>query len=734
MGSRGRAGSGARGDAPQRSRSRRIPAVYAVVAGFAVVASVGTAARLAGRGTEHRPSLLLVTIDTLRADRVGSYGYAAASTPVLDDLARRGVRFESAHSAAPLTGPSHATILTGLYPPAHGVRENVTFLLDARRPRLAARLRSRGYRTAAFVGAYPVAGAFGFAQGFEHFDDALHPNPGVGQGAERPGNEVADAAAAWLTGPGSGAFFAWVHFYDPHAPYRPPAPYGERFADRLYDGEVAFADAQLGRLLEALGRAGHADDTFVVVLADHGEGLGDHDEQGHGILLYESTLRVPWIVAGPGVPRGRVVAAPVGTADLVPTLLALLGIDVPPDLPGRSLKPAIEGRRLPPGPLYAEALFGRFNCRWASLRGWTQEEWKLIEGARPELYHLPSDPGEVHDRAAQQPARVARMREALRAALHAMAPGGDAARPSTVSAEQEERLRSLGYAAGGGGSGAIDEPGLPDPRERVALFERLELLQGATGAALAPAVEEAGSLVDRDPGSPFAHFTLAALAYRAGRLELARQAFARCLELDPERPVIRQHYGALLRDLGRLEDSERELRIAAAQAAADDHATQVNLAETLTRRGKLDEAERIVGGILAREPRHTKARGALGRILIARGDPEGAIPNLLRAAEGRDDEACLQLAQVYLSLRRPAEAQRAAARALRDSPGHPWALSLAGHALVLEGRRAEGLALLHRALAIGPRRAEVWRSLALAFDAAGEAGAAARCRRNAARG
>jgi predicted Zn-dependent protease len=227
---------------------------------------------------------------------------------------------------------------------------------------------------------------------------------------------------------------------------------------------------------------------------------------------------------------------------------------------------------------------------------------------------------------------------------------------------------------------------------------------------------------------------MAALAYRAGRLELAREAFVRCLELDPERPVIRQHYGALLRDLGRLEDSERELRIAVAQAAADDFVTQVNLAETLARRGELDEAEGIVGRILATQPRHTKARGALGRILIARGDARGAIPHLARAAEGRDGEPLLELAEAYLSLGEPGEAQRAAARALEDSPRHPWALSLAGHALVLEGRRTEGLVLLHRALAIGPRRAEVWRRLAQAFDAAGEARAAARCRRNAASG
>jgi arylsulfatase A-like enzyme/tetratricopeptide (TPR) repeat protein len=678
-----------------------------------------------------RPNLLLITIDTLRADHVGSYGYAGGSTPVIDDLARRGVRFDSAHSAVPLTGPSHATILTGLYPPVHGVRENVTFLLDPGHPTLATRLRARGYRTAAFVGAYPVAGAFGFSQGFALFDDALHSNPGIGQGAERPASEVAEAAAAWLAAKASGPFFAWVHFYDPHAPYAPPSPYRETFAGRPYDGEVAFADAQVGRVLEALRRSGHGDDTLVVVLADHGEGLGEHHEGGHGILLYESTLRIPLIIAGPGVPTGRVVAAPVGAADVVPTLLALLETDVPRDLPGRNLKPAFAGGRTPPEPLYSEALFGRLNCRWASLRGFTHGEWKLIEGAEPELYHLPSDPGEIRDKAAEEPARLAQMRQALRGALRSMAPLGDTARPSTVSAEQEERLRSLGYAVGGP-SGPIDQPGLPDPRAGVMLFERLEQLQSVTGPAAAPALAEIAAIVSQDPGSPFAHFVMAAVAYRAGRLELAETAFLRCLELDPDRPVIRQYYGGLLRDLGRLEDSERELRIAVAQATAHDFMTQVNLADTLTRRGKTEEAEQIVGRILAKEPRHSKAEGALGRILIARGRPEDAVPHLERAAEGRDAEPLVELAQVYLSLGQADRAERAAARALSRSPGHPWALSLAGHALVLEGRREEGLVLLQRALAIGPRRADVWRSLAQAFEAAGDGRAAARCLENAA--
>ncbi|PYQ23731.1 MAG: hypothetical protein DMF79_03185 [Acidobacteria bacterium] len=708
------------------TRTRR---PWLLVAAPLVLAAIGAGVWLIRRPP---PNVLLVTIDTLRADHVGAYGYSAAATPVLDELAHRGVRFASVSSAAPLTGPSHATILTGHYPPRHGVRENVGFLLEPGQTTLATRLRRRGYHTGAFVGAYPVAAGFGFGQGFDHFSEGLHPNPGIGQGAERPANEVADAAVDWLRA-AAAPFFAWVHFYDPHAPYAPPPPFRERFADRPYDGEIAFTDEQLGRVVGALREAGHAEDTLVLVLADHGEGLGEHEEAGHGILIYESTLRVPLIVSGPGVPRGLVVNDAVGTVDVVPTLLALLGLEAPADLPGRSLRPALSGRPLPAAPLYSEALFGRLNCRWSKLRGWREGDWKLVDGAAPELFHLASDPAEAIDRAAGEPERLQRMRASLGAAVRAMAPGGDRARPRAVSPEQLERLRSLGYTAGGGGGGDLDEPGLPDARRLVSVYERLEVLQSATGPAVEPAIREIAGLLSRDPGSPFAHFVMAAVAYRAGRLGLAEQAFLRTLALDPDRPVIRQYYGTLLRDMGRLEESERQLRLAVAQAEDTDFATRINLAETLIAAGKAEEAEKVLGRVLEREPSHAKAKGALGRALLARGRASEATPYLEAAAQGPDPGPLLELAGVYLRLGETARALEVSRRVLAQSPGHPWALSLTGHALVLEGRKDEGLGLLNRALAIGPRRAEVWKALGEAFAAAGEARSAERCRREGAR-
>ena len=665
-----------------------------------------------------RLNLLLITIDTLRADHVGAYGAPGGATPVLDALAARGVRFDQVQTAAPLTAPSHATILTGYYPPSHGVRGNVVFTLGTDHPTLATRLKASGYRTAAFVGAYPVAAAFGFGQGFDKFDEEFHETSPIDQGAERRANEVADAAIAWLASNGGSRgspFFAWLHFYDPHAPYDPPPPFADRFAGRPYDGEIAFADSQIGRVLDALRASGHDRDTLIVVLADHGEGLGDHHELTHAVLIYQSTMRVPFIVAGPRVPSGTVVRGRVATIDVVPTVLGLLGLSPDRRLVGRDLRPLLEGRPIAQDPVYGESLFGRLNCRWAALRSWVRDDWKLIAGSEPELYNLADDPGEQRNLAVAESDRVARMTGELQRVMERLAPGGDRAQPRAVSAEQEERLRSLGYTAGSGGGGALDDPGLPDPRTHVELYDRLQAASMARGAQLPRAFDDVQQIARIDPGNPFAFGTLASMAYRHGSLPLAAQAFARALELDPDRPL-RQSYGKLLRELERYTDSERELRLAVAQSE-DDPRARVNLAETLVALRKDDEAAQIVDAVLAQTPTDPEALGAKGHLLAtATSDPEPAI----------------ELARAYLAAGTPEKAVEAANDALRKSSGHPWAMAVLGEALVRTGQRNAGLDYLNRALAIGPRRPIVWQSLAEGFDAAHESARAQFCRRQSA--
>jgi choline-sulfatase len=707
------------------------------VAGAALVVVLVVAAGVwlwVGR-THRRPNLLLVTIDTLRADHVGAYGYAPATTPTLDGLARRGVRFDAVQAAVPLTGPSHATILTGQYPPVHGLRDNARFTIEAKATTLAERLKQAGWRTAAFVAAYPVAAAFGFGRGFDTFSEGLsEAKPGYV--AERRGDAVADAAIAWLRSPATaeGPFFAWVHLYDPHAPYEPPEPYRGRFAS-AYDGEVAFADAQLGRLLDELRASGREAGTVVLVLSDHGEGLGDHGEATHGLLLYESTLRVPFVAAGPGVRAGAVVKQRVGTIDLAPTALALLGLPAATDLPGRSLGPLLAGRTLGQETLYAESLYGRLNCRWAALRAFTDGDSKLVTGGSPELFDLASDPREERNRATADGGRAAQLRQGLDRALAAMAPGGDRLKKAAVSAEDVERLRSLGYVAGGGGGGgALDDPGLPDPRPRVHVLERLEGIEYAAGAALRPALAEALRIAEQEDGNPYAHLVVAGLASRGGELALAEEALEHSLALDPDRTLVRTQLGALLRRRGKLADSERELRRAVAEAPADDWTTQVGLAETLIEERKLDEAEATLSRVLAGSPDHEAALAVRGRLRVLQGRGDEALAALEKAASRGSTDAVLELADAELALGRTEPAREAAVRVLERSNAHPWALGIVGHALVLEGQKEEGLRLLERALQAGPRRARVWQRLAGGFEAAGRSDLAARCRASAASG
>jgi predicted Zn-dependent protease len=382
-------------------------------------------------------------------------------------------------------------------------------------------------------------------------------------------------------------------------------------------------------------------------------------------------------------------------------------------------------------PFYGESLFGRLNCHWASLRSWVKDDWKLIVGSRPELYNLAEDPEESHDRAAEEPARVDRMTQELRRAMQQMAPQGDKAQPNAATPEQEQRLRSLGYTAGSAGRKPLDDPRLPDPRTHVKLYDRLQVATAAQGPALARAFEDVQEITRIDPDNPFAFGTLASMAYRFGSLPMAQRAFERTLELDPDRPGIRQNYGKLLRELGRLDESERELRISLAQTTEDDSRTRVNLSETLVALKKTSEAETLLSGVLAREPKNPEALGAKGRLLLAQNRISEALASLQQATAGSDPEPFIELAAAYLRANRVADARNAAMEALRRNAAHPWAIAVFAHALILDGQRPQGLEYLHRAVAIRPRRPAVWEALAEGFDAAGQSTDAAHCRKEA---
>jgi arylsulfatase A-like enzyme len=485
------------------------------------ILAAASAALLAGCGqqTSERWNVVLVTFDTTRADYLQPYGHPRTRTPTLQRLADQGALFEQAFSAAPITAPSHATILTGRYPLAHGVRDNGLFVLDDGESTLAELLHTHGYATAAAVGAFPVIARFGFDQGFELFDDELtghledHHGDRVIPKArmffdERRAGQVNEAVLPWL-GEQSRAgrpFFLWLHYFDPHQPFEPPPPFDQQYADDLYAGEIAYTDQALGRLLDHLDALGQLDRTLIVMTADHGEGLGEHGELTHAVLAYNSTLRVPLIIRAPeGLAAGMRLTERVGTVDIVPTVLDLLDIDIPAAVQGRTLAPLLRGEAGEWRQYYAENLSPHLSHGWGKLRVLFDGAHKYIHGPTPELYDLDQDPAELRNLLAELPDESSRMHEELASFLDEYASGVSVSTP--LDDETLRRLQSLGYLQGGATSEAtvsevLEEGGIP-PHRHVALINDMSAAKHLLFAGrYADAVIYTRKLIAAAPDSP----------------------------------------------------------------------------------------------------------------------------------------------------------------------------------------------------------------------------------------
>lgn len=653
-------------------------------------------------------NLVLVTLDTVRADRLGAYGYAAAETPWLDRLAREGIRGEQVAAQVPLTLPSHATILSGLLPPHHGLRNNGIGTFPDGPATLGTLLAGAGYRTGAFVGAFVLDRRFGLGRGFEVYDDEITRDPAAGTAleAERPAREVMDRVLAWLgqapekpEGGTAKPFFLWVHLYDAHAPYVPPSPWRERHPGRPYDGEISAVDEQIGRLLQELERRGLADRTVVAVVADHGEGLGDHGEQTHGLLLYEPTLRVPLLLRGPGLPAGTVIRTPLSLVDLAPTLAGLLGQSLPApagrSLDGRDLSAALRAGEEPaPADVYAETRYPEI-FGWSPLAALRRRDLKYIAAPRPELYDLARDPGESRDLNQTDRSDRTDQLSGFAARLAEIEAGAVEAPRNAPDAETRARLAALGYAGGGSPPPPPrrDPSSAPDPRQMVDLFQRYErahnqLKAGEAGPALA-ALEE---LVAADPRNPIF------------RGELAR-AFRARGELDRAVPLYRQ----------------------AAADAPDNPEAWYNLAATLQEAGRPAEARTALERALHLDPARPEAHNVLALALLAEGKPEEALRELQAsvALDPRDALALNNLGNVLRGLGRLAEAEEAYRRATEAAPRYaePW--NGLGTLEVERDRPSAALSFFDRALALAPSYHEVRLNRGIALEMAGEREAAA---------
>ena len=672
------------------------------------------------------PNVVLVTIDTLRADHVGAYGHAAAETPTIDRLAREGVLVEDAVVQVPQTRPSHASIFTGRYPYEHAVRDNYSAPLAPGTPTLASILRQQGWDTAAFIGAYPVSRPSGLDRGFAVFDDPFAAGDATTREArtERRAKEVVDKALAWLVRPRTGPFFAWLHLFDPHAPYEAPAPYGPRHARSPYDGEVAYADAQLGRVLAWLDEKGLRGRTLVVVTSDHGEGLGEHGEDEHMFFVYDSTLHVPLVFSWPGrLPAGARVRGQFRSVDLLATVLDLAGVPAPPTSGASRAAFLRPGGRIPDNESYAESLYGQLHFGYAPLRALRGDGWKLVDVPRPELYRLAEDPHETRNLIDERSTVAAAMRTKLQGFDRQ---SGSAPELPAVDEAVAERLAALGYVGGGPAPGG--------PPSGIDLKDRIGDLQAYTrgmreGIRLYRERDFDGAvrLLLRLSETQAPSFNV---QYYLGRSLLDERRFAEAVphlrqaaEMAPTRRTLSglaaapiyaylvEAYAGAGQTKAAMETLEQALKVAPAnaellRAKGGLLLQQGSLPEA---RAALEKARSIDPG----EPRlHTELSNVyrnLGDLTRARDEAREALRR-----DPKSPEAHLASGLALGALGREGEAGAAFREALRLSPLHPDALFYLGSVELRAGRAAEALPILEKLAAVAPGYPQGRETLALA--------------------
>jgi arylsulfatase A-like enzyme/predicted Zn-dependent protease len=659
---------------------------------------------LGGQG----PSLLVVTLDTLRADRVGSYGYGAAQTPRLDALAARGLRFARAATVTPLTLPAHSSLFTGTFPARHGVRDNGGYYLGDEHTTLAEVLGGQGFRTGGFVSAFVLDSRWGIHQGFErYFDDFDLSRFDKAHGMDaiqRPGHETVDAAVRWLEEDRRRPFFLWVHLYDPHTPYAAPPEWAQRFprtASGAYDAEIAFADAQLGRLLDVLESDGRLARTVVAVLGDHGEMLGEHGEATHGFFVYDAAVRIPLVVAGPGV-AARVIEDQVRIVDVMPTVLELLRVPAPPGVQGTSLLPLARGQRLN---LLAvsESWFPRFHYGWSELVSIQDGRFKLIRAPRPELYDLQRDAGEQRDLAASEP----RQKDVLDRALDdimARLGNAKAAAPLALDAEAAERLEALGYIGGAVSARHLEDRPRGDPKDKIHLYN---LLKQASTASAEGRVEDAITTARRalaeDPQILEGHMLLGNFLGKSGRRAEAVAAYRQALAVDPDHQQTTFQLALTYKEMGRLSDARVGFE-RARQLDPKNSRVLLQLADLDLREGRPAAAEaglrQALQGSVERPPFLLK----LGECYIEMkrwADAETALRDAI-AGNPRLETAHFNLGLVREEQGRPDAAMQAYQKELEVNPkGYRAAFNLA-KLLQREGRAAEAAALFTKVVALAP--------------------------------
>ena len=654
---------------PRQARSRVLTLGIALLAVMAAIAvflnqrgAVTSATRAAlgtlpGGGSPDRLNLVLITLDTTRADRMGAYGNTSVETPSFDRLAREGVLFEQAVSAAPLTLPAHATMFTGKFPPEHGIRDNGGFFLGEEQETLAEILKARGYRTGGFVSAFVLDSKWGVAQGFDtYFDDFdLGKAKQVSLGSiQRPANEVIDKVIPWLRDASGAPFFAWVHLYDAHSPYRPPEPFASKYADHPYNGEIAFADNQVGRVLHELDALGLTERTVIIVIGDHGESLGDHGEAAHGFFIYNSVTHVPFVIRAPySATRSRRVTDPVRQVDILPTALDLLGGSPPGGISGVTLTPLMTGTPELQLDAYSEAMYPLHHYGWSDLRALRSGRYKIIDAPRPELYDIDRDPGEQTNLYNDRRALGDRMIAQLRSMADRFAKTEAALPADDIDPEARERLAALGYVGSFVASASDARTGRADPKDKIGLFNKLGLAtelardRGPDGnSPIDRIMALLNEVVAEDPEVIDAWFMLGVQSLAHGQFEKAVDYFKRTLQLKADYDIavfnLAQTYRRMGDDDAALAGFEHYLTL-----DPKDPYALYQMGEIWLDRGNLDKAEALFRRSLEIDPAVASAKNALGVLALQRGDAATAERLIREAIAAKPD---VRLARFNLAL------------------------------------------------------------------------------------
>jgi arylsulfatase A-like enzyme/Tfp pilus assembly protein PilF len=651
-------------------------------------------------------NVLIVTLDTLRADRLGCYGYRGIATPHIDGLAREGVVFEHLTSSVPLTFPAHASLFTGLIPPHHRVRDNGGFFLDESHTTLAERFKEAGYATGAFVAAWVLEARWGLAQGFERYSDRfdLSQYKVISLGTvQKRGDQVADDALAWLDSVSTRKFFAWVHLYDPHTPYDPPEPYRSRHPDAPYLGEVEYTDHVVGRLLDGLRQRGLYERTLIVLTADHGESLGEHGEATHAYFIYDATMAVPLVIRTPWGLSGR-SATQASQVDLYPTVLDLAGLTPQEGVDGRPLTRALFDPRADLGHVaYSESYFPRYHFGWQHLRGLRDGRHKLIEAPTPELYDVQADPGELSNIHKAFSKRAQGLRERMNGLVREQ----DRAAPERQSMDPEtlQRLAALGYV----GHVVETDPDavLPDPKDKLRLFQLMNQAKGAAAdERLDDAVAKMRRVLAEDPGIVDAHVTLGNWLGKLGRTPEAIEAFKQALALRPEDEVALVNLANAYRTRAAPGDDEAALELfrGTLQINARNPQAWFQLATLHLDLGRTREAEATFREALQANPQLGAAYNALGALAYQRNELAEAERLVRRGLELEHDVRTgrFNLARILEARGHDADAERLYRAELELYADHGRARFNLAQLLRARGDRAGYLAQLREGVAKAP--------------------------------